>query len=93
MKTTMIKSAALVLALGMLAGCASTSRMDAAEAAIADLQATADAALKAAKEAETTAEAAMDKADSAMSAASAAQATADECNERCARMSEKAMAK
>ena len=93
MKTTMMKTAVLVLGLGLLAGCASTGRMDTAEAAIADIQSTADAAMKAAKQAQLDAASAEGKADSAMSAASAAQAAADECNERCSRMSEKAMAK
>ncbi len=93
MKTTMMKTAALVLGLGLLAGCASTDRMDKMEADIANAQATADAAMKAAKQAQLDAASAQGTADSAMSAASAAQATADECNERCSRMSEKAMAK
>jgi hypothetical protein len=43
--------------------------------------------------AQETADAAMAKANAAMDAANAAQASADECNERCSRMAEKAMAK
>lgn len=43
--------------------------------------------------AQETADAAMAKAEAAMEAANAAQASADECNERCSRMAEKAMAK
>jgi hypothetical protein len=43
--------------------------------------------------AQETADAAMAKANAAMDAANSAQASADECNERCSRMAEKAMAK
>lgn len=94
MKTTMMKTAALVLGLGLLAGCASSSdRLTKMESDIANAQATADAAMKAAKQAQLDAASAQGTADSATSAASAAQAAADECNERCSRMSEKAMAK
>lgn len=89
-KTAMIKTAALILSLGLLAGCASTDQL---KADIANAQATADAAMKAAKEAQLDAASAQGAADSAMSAAKAAQAAADECNERCSRMAEKAMAK
>lgn len=93
MKTIMIKSAALILGLGLLAGCASTDKMTKMEADIAKAQETADAAMQAAKQAQLDAANAQGTADSAMSAASAAQAAADECSERCSRMSEKAMAK
>lgn len=93
MKTTMMKTAAIVLGLGLLAGCASTDQLTKMEADIANAQATADSAMKAAKEAQLDASSAQGTADSAMSTAAAAQAAADECNERCSRMSEKAMAK
>jgi hypothetical protein len=93
MKTTMMKTAVLILGLGLLAGCASTDQLTKMEADIAKAQETADAAMKAAKQAQLDAANAQGTADSAMSAASAAQAAADECNERCSRMSEKAMAK
>ena len=93
MKTTMMKTAAIVLGLGLLAGCASTDKLEKMEADVAKAMETADAAMKAAKQAQLDAASAQGTADSAMSAASAAQATADECNERCTRLSEKAMAK
>ena len=89
----MMKTAALVLGLGLLAGCASGDRLTKLESDLANVQSTADAAMKAAKQAQLDAASAQGTADSAMSAANAAQATADECNERCSRMSEKAMAK
>ena len=84
------KIAAMILSVGMLAGCATNSNL---EADVANAQAAADAAMKAATQAQLDAASAQGTADSAMSAASAAQATADECNERCTRLSEKAMAK
>jgi len=93
MKTTMMKTAAVILGLGLLAGCASTDQLKKMESDIANAQSTADAAMKAAKQAQLDAASAQGTADSAMSAANAAQAAADECNERCSRMSEKAMAK
>ena len=93
MKSTMMKTAAIVLGVGLLAGCASSDKLTKMESDIANAQATADAALKAAKQAQLDAASAQGTADSAMSAANAAQAAADECNERCSRMSEKAMAK
>ena len=86
MKKMMIRTAAVILGVGLLAGCASSDRLTKMEADIANAQAAADAALKAANTAQDTA-------DSAMSAANAAQAAADECSERCSRMSEKAFAK
>ena len=89
----MMKTAAVALGLGLLAGCASSDKLTKLEADVANAQATADAAMKAAKQAQLDAASAQGTADSAMSAANAAQATADECNERCSRMSEKAMAK
>lgn len=93
MKTSMTKFAAMILGIGLLAGCASTDMKDSLEADIAKAQATADAAMRAAEQAQLDAAAAKDTAESAISAANAAQASADECNERCSRMSEKAMAK
>ena len=93
MKTIMMKTAVLILGVGLLAGCASSDKMTKMEADIANAQATADAAMQAAKKAELEAATAQGTADSAMSAANAAQAAADECSERCSRMSEKAFAK
>jgi hypothetical protein len=93
MKTTMMKTAALVLSIGLLAGCASGDKMTKMESDIANATATAEAAMKAAKQAQLDAASAQGTADSAMSAANAAQAAADQCSERCSRMSEKAFAK
>jgi len=90
MKNMMIKTAAVILGVGLLAGCASTDKLT---ADIAKAQETADAAMQAAKQAQLDAASAQGTADSAMSAANAAQAAADECSERCSRMSEKAFAK
>ena len=92
MKTTMMKTAAIVLGLGLLAGCATTdtSKM---EADIANAQAAADAAMKAAKEAQLDAATAQGTADAAMKAANTASDAAEACKEKCGRMSEKAMAK
>jgi len=92
MKTTMMKTAAMILGLGLLAGCASTdsSKM---EADIANAQSAADAAMAAAKGAQLDAATAQGTADAAMKAANAASDAADACNEKCGRMSEKAMAK
>jgi hypothetical protein len=89
MKNTMLKTAVVILGIGLLAGCAT----DQMKTDIANVQATADAAMTAAKQAQLDAANAQGTADSAMSAANAAQAAADECNERCSRMSEKAFAK
>jgi outer membrane murein-binding lipoprotein Lpp len=93
MKATVMKTAAVVLGVGLLAGCASSDKLTKMEADIANAQATADAAMKAAKQAQLDAASAQGTADSALSAANAAQATADEANERVSRMAEKAMAK
>ncbi|MEW8019545.1 MAG: hypothetical protein G8D58_01955 [gamma proteobacterium symbiont of Phacoides pectinatus] len=82
-KSTALKMAAMVLSLGLVTGCASTSEM---QAQIAKAQETADAAM-------ARADAAASKADAAMKAAIAAQAAADDCAERCDRMMQKAMAK
>jgi hypothetical protein len=93
MKNTMLKTAAVILGIGLLAGCASSDKLTKMEADIANAQATADAAMQAAEQAKLDADSAQGTADSAMSAANAAQAAADECSERCSRMSEKAFAK
>jgi outer membrane murein-binding lipoprotein Lpp len=79
MKSILVKLSAVALCLGLLAGCATTEQLQKLEADVARAQETADAA--------------MSKASAAMDAANAAQAAADECNERCSRMAEKAMAK
>ena len=89
MKTT-IKTAAMILSLGLFAGCATNNSL---EADVANAQAAADAAMKAAKEAQLDAATAQGTADAAMKAANAAKDSAEACNERCGRMSEKAMAK
>jgi hypothetical protein len=52
MKTTMMKIAAMGLALGLLAGCASTDQLTKMEADIVKAQETADAAAKAARQAQ-----------------------------------------
>jgi hypothetical protein len=67
--------------------------MNKLEADVANAQAAADAAMKAAKEAQLDAATAQGTADAAMKAANAATDAADACNEKCGRMSEKAMAK
>ncbi|MET0027329.1 MAG: Lpp/OprI family alanine-zipper lipoprotein [Candidatus Thiodiazotropha sp.] len=87
-KTT--KIAAMILSVGMLAGCATNSSL---EADVANAQAAADAAMKAAKEAQLDAATAQGTADAALKAANSAKDSAEACNERCGRMSEKAMAK
>ncbi len=92
MKATMMKTAAMVLGLGLLAGCATTD-MSKLEADVANAQAAADAAMKAAKEAQLDAATAQGTADAAMKAANAAADAAEACTEKCGRMSEKAMAK
>lgn len=90
--TTMMKAAALVLTLGLVAGCATTADVQSARDAAARAQETADAAMKAARAAELDAASAQGSADAAMSKADDATAAAKECNERCSRMSEKGMA-
>jgi Tfp pilus assembly protein PilX len=82
----------MVLGLGLLAGCATTD-MSKLEADVANAQAAADAAMKAAKEAQLDAATAQGTADAAMKAANSAADAAEACNEKCGRMSEKAMAK
>jgi outer membrane murein-binding lipoprotein Lpp len=78
-KSILLKLSAMALSLGLITGCATSEQLKQMEADIAKAQETADAA--------------MGKANAAMDAANAAQASADECNERCSRMAEKAMAK
>ncbi|MEJ2612102.1 MAG: Lpp/OprI family alanine-zipper lipoprotein [Candidatus Thiodiazotropha sp.] len=89
MKTT-IKTTVMILSLGLFAGCASNGGL---EADVANAQAAADAAMKAAKEAQLDAATAQGTADAAMKSANSAKDAAEVCNERCGRMSEKAMAK
>ena len=50
MKATMMKTAAMVLGLGLLAGCASTDQLTKMEADVASAQAAADSAMQAAKQ-------------------------------------------
>ena len=80
------KTAALLLAAGLLAGCVTTDQVKQMEADLARAQETADAALAAAEVADRKASAAMD-------AANTAQDSANECSERCDRMMKKVMAK
>jgi GGDEF domain-containing protein len=89
MKNT-TKIAAMILSVGLFAGCATSSNL---EEDIANAQAAADAAMKEAKEAQLDAATAQGTADAALKAANTAKDTAEACNERCGRMSEKAMAK
>jgi len=93
MNNTMLKTAVVILGVGLLAGCASSDKLTKMEADIANAQATADAAMKAAKQAQLDAASAQSTADNAMSAADEAQTAAERCSERCSRMSEKAFAK
>lgn len=86
MRQTIAKLAVGVLALGLVAGCATTDQMKQMQADITKAQESADAALAAAKAADSRAGAAMD-------AATAAQNQADECSERCNRIFSKAMRK
>jgi hypothetical protein len=90
MKTTMMKTAAMILTVGLFAGCATNKGL---EEDVANAQAAADAAMKAAKEAQLDAATAQGTADAALKAANEAKDAAEACTERCERMSEKAMAK
>lgn len=92
-KRTLLKLSAMVLALGLVTGCASTDKMMQMQADISKAQQTADAAMSDAKEALSAADEADRKASAAMNAANAAQSAADECSERCDRMMSKSMAK
>jgi hypothetical protein len=85
-RPTYAKIAATAMALGLLAGCATTGQLEQLQADVARAQETADAAQAAAAEANR-------KAEAAMSAANAAQDAADDCSERCDRMMQKAMMK
>jgi len=69
-----------------VAGCASTSQVEEANAKAAQAQQTADQALAAAARAQSTA-------DQALSAARAAQASADQANEKVDRAFKRAMEK
>jgi len=71
MKQSLMKMSALVLVLGLAAGCASQEAIDRA-------QATADNAARDAAAAKSAAEAARAAADSAAQSAAAAQSTADQ---------------
>ena len=92
-KRTLLKLSAMVLALGLVTGCASTDQLKQMQADISKAQQTADAAISDAQEALSAADEADRKASAAMNAANAAQSAADECAERCDRMMSKAMAK
>jgi hypothetical protein len=86
---TIMKTAAMILTVGLFAGCASNGLQE----DVANAQAAADAAMKAAKEAQLDAATAQGTADAALKAANSAKDAAEACTERCGRMSEKAMAK
>ena len=84
--STLMKLSAMVLSIGLVAGCATTDQMKQMQADITKAQQSADAALAAAGVADNKAAAAMD-------AANAAQNAADDCAERCDRNMQKAMSK
>lgn len=92
-KSVLVKMAGLVLALGLVSGCATTESVKQLQADVATAQAAADNALSAANAAKSDVGAASRKADDAMAAANAAKRAADECNEKCSRIMQKAMAK
>ena len=83
---TILKLSVAASALALLAGCASQSAVDALEAELAEVRATANTAVQEAGSALTTAEA-------ANVAANAAQATADDNAEKIDRMFERSMYK
>jgi len=75
--------ASALLAVGILSGCAcGNERLDALEARVGDVEATANDAMAAANRAQSSA-------DSAAAAAAAAQKTADDAVEAVSRMAEK----
>lgn len=85
-----VAPAVLVLALGVLGGCASTKDLEAvravADKAVADAaaaKAAADKAAAAAAKAQSTADAAKSSADAAVSSADAAKSTAGSANACC----------
>ena len=86
-KKTLSKLSAMVLSLGLVTGCATSSQLKQLEADIAKAQQTAADALVAANDAKAAG------ATAAMDAATAAQNAADDCSERCDRMMQKAMSK
>lgn len=88
-KATLLKLSAMVLSLGLVAGCA-TEQM---KTDILHAQQTADSALSAANDAKATAASADSKADAAMDAANAAKQAADDANERADRMMQKCCGK
>jgi hypothetical protein len=92
-KKTLSKLSAMVLSLGLVTGCATSSQLKQLEADIAKAQQTAADALVAANDAKAAAGTADTRATAAMDAATAAQNAADDCSERCDRMMQKAMSK
>lgn len=92
-KATVSKLFAMLLSVGLVAGCATTSDIERLQDQINKAQQTADNAMTAANAADSKAMAADNRAQSAMNAANAAQNAADDCSERCERMMGKAMAK
>lgn len=84
--TNTAKLAAIVLAMGLFAGCASTSEIQKAKDDAA-------AALRAAESAQAAADAASQKADQALQEAAAAKRAAAECTSKCDRMFQQSQAK
>jgi len=84
MNTT--KLAAIMLALGLITGCAYNTRIQTA-------QNTAEAAQRAADAAQAAADAATEKADQALREAAQARQAAGKCSARCDRMFQKSQAK
>lgn len=93
-KGNSIKLATVVMALGLMAGCATSKAPEGVSPDdVAKAQAAAEAAMAAARKAENSAAAAERTANAAMNAAQDAKRAADACSERCGRMTEKVMAK
>lgn len=85
--------AAVVLSLGLMAGCATTDQLKQMQADIEANRQAVGAAQQTADEAKATADAALKAANEAKAAANDAQAAANMANERADRMLEKRMSK
>ena len=92
-KGNIVKLSVIILALGLLAGCAHKKVTPVTHEDVANVQAAAEAAMAAANKAQNSAAAADRTANAAMNAAEDAKRAADACSERCGRMTEKVMAK
>ena len=93
MKTTIVKASIFALALGTLAGCATTEEIAQIRATAEKALSTANSATQRADNALSVANSALDAANSAQSTAEAAQACCSENTSRLDRMFEKAMQK